>query len=1026
MFTDIVGYTALMQQNERKAIQTRDKHRKIFNSVTEKYAGKILQYYGDGTLSIFDSAINAVDCGIEMQLGFQEQPAVPVRIGIHIGDIILRDEEIIGDSVNIASRIESLAVPGSVFISDKVYDEIKNQESIKTSLLKSFKLKNVKNPIKVYAISNTGLIVPKPDTIEGKTDPTQILSPQKTAATGSEKGAVQSYSNILKTKLYMPPPRTDLVHRSRLTERLNQGIKGKLTLISAPPGFGKTTLTSEWLTDYGEPVAWLSLDEGDNDPHRFLEYLIAAMQTVLENIGEGNLELFQLPDSPSYQLILTRLLNEIATYPDTIMLVLDDYHVIKTNAVHDLLTFLLDHLPNQMHVVMTTREDPDLPLSRLRVLRELNELGPVDLRFTPSEAAGFLNQVMNLNLSEDDIATLENRTEGWIAGLQLAALSLQRKKDISSFIKDFAGDDRYIIDYLAGEVLENQSENVRNFLLQTSILTRLNGSLCNEVTGRNDGIKMLDNLDRGNLFVIPLDEKRQWYRYHHLFADVLYSQLMAEQPDLVTELHQNASKWYQRNNQMADAIHHALKAKNFVNAADLIELAWPIMDESFQSEVWLDWAKALPDDLIHNRPILIVGYAWALLDSGEIEAGMALLEEAEQLLDTIKAINKKADSIPSEIIIKDKEQFRFLPATIATARSYHAQVFGDNTETVKYAREALQQMPEGDHIRRGTPTMLLGIASWASGDLEVAYQSMAEGLAVFQKAGNIHFAVSGTFILADIRITQGRLNEALKVYHKSLQLAQKFGDSLLPGTAEIYLGLSDLYREKYEMVLAREFLQKSEEVVKQTSFTQFRFCLSQARIYEAKNDYKGALEQLEEAERLYIRNPIPDVRPIAAMKARIWLKQNKIAEALNWAKENDLNANSDINYLREFELITFVRILLAEYNSTKTEKSILDALKLMERLLTKAENGKRIGSVIEIQVLMAIAIESMGNIDQALLSLERALSLAESEGYVQIFLAEGIKMKQLLSRAADKKIMLNYSNKLLSIIESKQNQKSIE
>jgi LuxR family maltose regulon positive regulatory protein len=574
MFTDIQGYTALMQQDEKKAVRAREKHRRIFNSTTEKHKGKILQYFGDGTLSIFDSAIDAVNCGIEMQLSFRKDPPIPVRIGIHTGDVLFSDEEIIGDGVNVASRIESLSVPGSVFISDKVYDDIKNQESIQASMLKSFKLKNIEKPIEVYAISNVGLIVPKSEDLKGKIDLDLSSMSEKPEQSLSNSGP------ILATKLYIPPPRLKAVLRPHLIEQLNASMHYKLVLISAPPGFGKSTLVSEWIASNDRLTAWLSLDEGDNEPTRFLVYLISAMRTIAPNIGERALILLQSPQMPPIESILTTLLNEITSVPDSFTLVLDDYHVIESKLVDNILAFLLDHLPPQMHLIITTREDPNLPLPRLRVRGQLAELRSADLRFSLSETTEFLNRVMDLNLSAANIDALEASTEGWVAGLQLAALSMHGRSDIPGFIKAFAGDDRFVVDYLVEEVLQNQPENVRNFLLQTSILDRLNGSLCDAVTDQDEGKGLLETLERGNLFVVPLDDKRQWYRYHHLFAEVLRTRSIEEQPDRVPALHRKASEWYEQNDLPADAIHHALEAGDIVRAAGLVELAWPAMNES--------------------------------------------------------------------------------------------------------------------------------------------------------------------------------------------------------------------------------------------------------------------------------------------------------------------------------------------------------------------------------------------------------------------------------------------------------------
>ena len=410
---------------------------------------------------------------------------------------------------------------------------------------------------------------------------------------------------LLRTKLFVPPLRPNLVHRPELIGRLNQGLQlgHKLTLISAPAGFGKTTLVCEWVANNERPAAWLSLDEGDNDPTRFLVYLVAALQTLAlsgveeieESIGERVLAVLQSPQPPPTESVLTTLLNEITTIPDYFVLVLDDYHVVDAKSIDDALTFLLEHQPPQMHLVIASREDPNLPLARMRVRGQLTELRVKELRFTSSEAAGFLNQAMDLDLSAEEIAALETRTEGWIAGLQMAALSMQGRDDTAAFIQAFAGSHHFVFDYLVGEVLGRQPEHVRSFLQQTSILDRLSGPLCETVTGQQDGKGTLQTLEQDNLFIIPLDDKRQWYRYHHLFADVLQARLMEEQPDQVSALHGRASEWYEDNGSPADAIRHALAAGDFERAAGLVELAWPEMDWSFQSDAWLSWVQAFPD-----------------------------------------------------------------------------------------------------------------------------------------------------------------------------------------------------------------------------------------------------------------------------------------------------------------------------------------------------------------------------------------------------------------------------------------------
>ena len=825
---------------------------------------------------------------------------------------------------------------------------------------------------------------------------------------------------LLTTKLYLPPTRPDIVPRPRLVERLNEGLHRKFSLISAPAGFGKTTLVSEWVAGCERPAAWLSLDEGDNDPTRFLAYIVAALQTIAANIGEGVLGMLQSPQPPPTESILTALLNEITTIPNSFTLVLDDYHVVDAKPVDNALTFLLEHQPPQMHLIIATREDPNLPLTRLRARGQMTELRAKEMRFTSSEAADFLNQVMDLNLSVDEVTSLETRTEGWIAGLQLAALSMRGREDIPGFIRAFAGDNRYIVDYLVEEVLQRQPERVRSFLLQTSMLDQLSGPLCDAVTGQEDGRGMLKALERGNLFVFPLDDKRQWYRYHHLFADVLQARSMEEQPNQVASLHRRASEWYEQNGSPSDAIRHALAAEDFERAAGLIELAWPAMDESFQLATWLGWVKVLPDELIRARPVLCVGYAWALLNGGKFEAAEARLLEAERWLEPTTYINEHMEEPPIKtcpersrrMVVVDNEQFRSLPVSLASARAYHAQALGDVPGTVKYARQALDLIPEGDYFARGRAAVLLGLAQWTNGDLEAAHLSFADAMVSFQMVGNILFAISFTFILADIRMAQGRLHEAISTYEQSLHLAREQGDPALQGTADLYTGLSELHCEQGDLGTARQHLLRIGELGEQGEVYLYRWCLAQARLKKAQGDLDGALDQLDEAERHYLRGPIPDVRPVAALKTRVWVRQGRLTEALGWVRERGLSVDDDLSYLREFEHVTLTRVLIAVYKGDRIELSIHRAMGLVERLLQAAEEGGRTGSVIEILVLQALAQHAQGDIPPALVSLERALTLAEPEGYVRLFVDEGQPMAALLREAAKHGITPNYVNQL--------------
>ena len=786
------------------------------------------------------------------------------------------------------------------------------------------------------------------------------------------------------------------------------------------------------------PVAWLSLDEGENDPARFLTYLVAALQTIAPTIGEGVLGVLQSPQPPPTEAILTALLNEITTLPDQFVLVLDDYHVIDAKAVDMALTFLVEHLPPQMHLVIATREDPQLPLARLRARSHLTELRAADLRFTASEAAAFLNQVMGLSLSAADIAALEDRTEGWIAGLQLAALSMQGHQDVPGFIRAFAGDHRYIVDYLVEEVLQRQPEPVRSFLLQTSILDRLNGPLCDAVTGQEEGNARLEALERGNFFVVPLDDTRHWYRYHHLFAEVLSAHLLAEQPDQVATLHRRASAWYEQHGSAADAIRHALAAEDFGRAADLVELAVPAMARSRQEATVLGWLKALPDELVRARPVLSVHYAGALLLSGELEGVEARLRDAEQWLDTTADRGERLRIAPAaEMVVVDEAEFRGLPGSIAIYRAAIALALGDVADTVKYARRALDLVPEDDHHRRGSAAGFLGLAYWTSGDLEAAHRSYAECMARVQRAGHISDAIGCSIALADIRIAQGRLREAMSTYERGLQLATEQGATVLRGAADMHVGMSELHRERDDLDAATQHLLRSKELGEHTGLPQnrYRWRVAMARIREAQGDLDGALDLLHEAERLYVGDFFPNVRPIAAWKTRVWVAQGRLGEALDWAREQGLSVSDDLSYLREFEHITLARVLLARSKSDRADRSMLEAMGLLERLLQAAEEGERTGSIIEILVLQALAHQMQGDISAALVPLERALTLAEPEGYVRIFVDEGPPMAVLLAklhehsrkrpRAALTNVPLAYIERLLALLRGERVQEGI-
>jgi LuxR family maltose regulon positive regulatory protein len=825
---------------------------------------------------------------------------------------------------------------------------------------------------------------------------------------------------LLETKLHVPRWRRGLVARPRLTDRLSRGAESALTLVSAPAGFGKTTLLAEWLAAApadGRSVAWLSLDQRDNDPALFWTYLVAALKTAAPGVGAGALSLLQSPRPPG-EADLAALLNDLDAISDDVVLVLDDYHVIDARDVQDGLAFLLEHLPAQIHLVIASRTDPALPLARLRGRGELAEIRAADLRFTPGEAAAYLNEVMGLALTAADVAALEGRTEGWIAALQLAALSMQGREDVTAFIAGFAGDDRYIVDFLAEEVLQRQPEDVQEFLLQTSILDRLNGPLCDAVTGREGGRATLAELERGNLFLVPLDDRRRWYRYHQLFADVLHARLRDERPAEVPDLHRRASGWYEQNGEPSEAIRHALAAGDFGRAADLIELAIPAMLRSRQEAAVLGWLELLPAEVVRVRPVLSVGLAGALLAVGEFEGVEARLRDAEGWLDGATDIRQGSHAPAAEMVVVDNAEFRRLPAGIELYRAAQALARDDGPGTVRHARRALELSPADYHLGRASAAALMGLASWASGDLEAGHSGYAECMAGLRRAGHIADTFGCAIALADIRRTQGRLGEAMRTYEQALQRASQQGGPVLRGTADMYVGMSEVHRERDDLPGATQQLLRCQELGEHNGLPQnrYRWRVAMARIREAEGDLGGALDLLDEAERLYVGDFFPNVRPVPALRARVQVAQGELGEALGWARERDLSVADDLSYLREFEHITLARVLLARYTDEHAEHPIQEATRLLERLLRAAEEGQRTGSVIEILVLQALAHQARDDIPAALAALRRALTLAEPEGYVRIFADEGPPMASLLRAAAKQGIARNYVRRLLAAV----------
>ncbi len=587
---------------------------------------------------------------------------------------------------------------------------------------------------------------------------------------------------LLATKLHPPRLRRGTVDRRRLTDRA-AGELPALTLVSAPAGFGKTTLLAEWIAGTAgddRRMAWLSLDANDNDPAAFWTYVLAALQKVVPEAGADASSLLRA--SQPTTSVVSSLLNELADVPGEVVLVIDDFHVIESADVHEAVAFLVDHLPPHVHLVIASRADPPLPLARLRARGELLEVRAADLRFTVDEATTYFNESMGLALEPADVGALEARTEGWAAALQLAALSMQGRDDPAGFVAQFAGDDRFVVDYLAEEVLERQPEGVRRFLLETSILDRFTGASCDAVTGGEDGKAMLEQLDRANLFLVPLDDRRLWYRYHHLFADVLRARLLDEDPERVDELHRRASAWHEAAGDQAEAIAHAMAGHDDERAARLVELAVPALFQTRQEWTARRWLTALPAELLSDRPVLSVELVGALMISGEITGVEALLDGIDRWLDPAVDATKA--------IVFDHAHFARLPAQVAVYRAALSLIAGDTDATIGHATRALELAEPSDHLPRGSAAALVGLAEWTTGDIDAAARHYTDAIESLTAAGHIADVLGCSIALADMRMAQGRLGDAHRTFASALALAETH--NVVRGPADMHVGLSEV------------------------------------------------------------------------------------------------------------------------------------------------------------------------------------------------------------------------------------------
>jgi LuxR family maltose regulon positive regulatory protein len=794
---------------------------------------------------------------------------------------------------------------------------------------------------------------------------------------------------ILATKLYIPPPRPRVVHRPRLIERLNAGLQGRLTLISAPAGFGKTTLLSEWIADCSRPVAWLSLDEGDTQAARFLTYLVGALQTAFPNIGAGEMRALQSQQPLAVEPILAGLVNEIAGLPNEFILVLDDYHLVDAPTIDLALAFLLEHMPEQMHLVIATREDPHLPLARLRASGQLTEVRVGDLRFTNLEAAAFLNEVMGLKVSGEDVAALEKRTEGWIAGLQLAAISMQGRQDVSGFIKSFTGSHHFVLDYLVEEVLQQQPEHLQDFLLKTSILDRMCGPLCDTVVGENGrpfatGQETLEYIEHANLFIIPLDNERRWYRYHHLFGELLRQRLAVRtNPEETAELHRRASGWFETNGLDIEAFHHATAANDVEHAERLIEgKGTPLHFRGALAPV-LNWLRSLPEETMNARPALWSTYVSVLLASGQTAGIEEMVRSAEKAIETLGGA--------------EDEKNRDLTGRLAATRALLALSRQDADAILLYSQRALEYLHPDNLPFRVSVNQTKAFGHFLRGERAEAKRIYSEALAILERSGAIVTHIMALTGMGTCLEMDNQLHEAAEMYNQILRLA---GNIPFPIIGEAHRGLAQIYFQWNDLESAAAHMDKCVPMARQLTNTDRPLACEvfHARLILAEGDAAGAVEILTRAgEEALRKNFIFQIPDISGTLVRALLRLGKVEAA---------GAVADAYKLP----LDRVRVCLAKGEAA-------EALGILEGFLRHMEARNWPDQRLKGLILQSQAFRANGENEAAVNALAEALALAEPGGFIRIFLDEGRPMTVLLREAAASGIMPEYASRLLAAFE---------
>jgi len=808
--------------------------------------------------------------------------------------------------------------------------------------------------------------------------------------TAAPAGAAMSGQDaLLATKLHVPRPQPGFVPRPRLVQALSQGLARGRVLICAPAGFGKTSLLADWARRDGQPVAWLGLDAGDNDPVRFWRYVVAALDQAQPGIAERLAPLLGPPAPRSFEGLVTALINELAAQPgrDEVLLVLDDYHLVDAGPVHESVAFLLENLPPGLLLVIASRADPPLPLARLRARGQLAELRAAQLRFTTEEAAALLGATAGPVLPDTAVVALTARTEGWAAGLQLAALLLRGRTDTAGFVAAFSGSHRFVLDYLADEVLDGQPGQVRTFLLETSVLERLSGELCDVVTGRSGSQAMLCHIERAGLFLVPLDEIRGWWRYHHLFADLLRARLEQEQPGRVQELHRAAAAWSDEHDLGDDAVRHALAAGDAAWAARLVERYVGTLLRRSEGVTLRRWLSTLPAEVLRARPRLCLAQGFNAVVSGQVEAVEPLLDDAE------RAFAAAGRQPPEPPVGPPGGVLANIPAGIAFLRAELARLRGDAARAVDWDRQARAQLGESDYFLRTLVRANLAGADWLRGQLGQAEGGLAEALAERRAAGEGYLATRVCHDLGQVQRAQGNLDAALGTYRQALETAGEVA-SQPPHLGIAHVGLAEVLYERDELAAALDHVTRGVTLCRQLAFTPplAAGLAILARIRQAHGDEAAALAAMGEAGRVELSPQVVALlNPVPAQRARLLLAQGDVSAASQWAKEAGLSPEDEPDYPREPAYLLLARVLLAQDRPGP-------ALTLLQRLLASAASQGRIRDVIEIQALRALALAARGDHGGALGALAEAVTLACPQGYVRVFADEGAPMRALLTR----------------------------